>query len=347
MTWHCFLATEHATIFSRLENAQYKGKKAVNRIKFTPSRQTLFNKHLDALTKEENAYVQQIYVSPKVLSHSNFLALPIHSQKAIIGALFELVQLKQIQKQSPILTNNLKKALIKARLKLPMGENKHHFNYTKQPPHKAQKASSTSFTAVHGAANNYFKAGFRLSYFDSLASDFARIPFSNLEMLDTEIAINNNNIYVNKVHLLDLESYNPNVLAWANETKWSWKINLGFERQDFLCTSCKSAFAVGGIGQSWQINNHLIAYMLINGTLGDLPINTHFYDSSIETGILTGNKSGIKFKASYEQSYLHNELPGTAHLEVSMPITPDFDVRFAINHAHESVWQIKLNYYWQ
>lgn len=336
-----------ATIFSRLERAQYNGKKAVKEIKFTPSRNTVFNKHIDGLTTKEIAFVKSIYLSPKVLSSNDFLNLTIHSQKAIIGTLFELVQLKQVQKQTPTLTNKLKKALIKARLKLPIGENKHNYQYSKQPPHKAQKASNTSFTAAHSAANNYFKVGFRLSYFDSLASDIARIPFSNLEMLDTEVTLNNNNFYLNKVHLLDLESFNPNSLDWANETMWSWKINLGFERQESLCRSCKSTFAVGGVGKSWQFNEQTLTYVLINGAIGDLPLNSHFYDSSVEAGIITGSNSGLKLRASFEQSYLHNKLPGIANLEVSLPINQDLDVRFAIEYANESVWQLKLNYYWQ
>ncbi|WP_283709193.1 DUF4105 domain-containing protein [Pseudoalteromonas prydzensis] len=336
-----------ATIFSRLNSATYQGQSAVKKITFTPSRDTVFAKHVQSLSKKELSFAKQIFAESAVLKSDSFLALPVQSQKAIIGALFELVQVKQIQKQTPVKISELKNALIKARLKLPMGENKVKFQFTQQPPHKGQKPSNSSVSATHTPEQTQYNVGFRLSYFDSLASDIARIPFSNLEMLDTELTFVESTTYINKIHLLDLESFNPNQFSWANESKWSWKINVGFDRQPALCGTCKRSFVMGGAGQSWQLSNSTLTYSLINGYLGDLAKNSHFYDSSVEVGIITGTHSGVKLRASYEKSFLNAKHPAQTKLELAVPISQDIDIRLAVTHANSSLWQLKLNYYWQ
>lgn len=336
-----------ATIFSRLNTATYQGQSAVKKITFTPSRDTVFAKHVQSLSEKELSFAKQIFAESAVLKSKSFLALPVQSQKAIIGALFELVQVKQIQKQTPVKISELKNALIKARLKLPMGEKKVKFQFTQQPPHQGQKPSNSSVSAVHTAEQTQYTLGFRLSYFDTLASDIARIPFSNLEMLDTELMFTDGETYINKVHLLDLESFNPNQLSWANESKWSWKINVGFDRQPALCRTCKRSFVMGGAGQAWQFSNNTLAYSLINGYLGDLAKNSHFYDSSVEVGIITGTDSGIKLRASYEKSFLNAKNPAQTKLELAVPINQDIDIRLAVTHANSAMWQLKLNYYWQ
>jgi hypothetical protein len=336
-----------ATIFSRLNQATHNNKNVVKEITFTPSRHSLFIQLINKLTANEASIAKQIYFSKKYLLNNRFLSLEISAKKRIIETLFELVQLQQIKKQQVEHVKTLKKALIIARLKLPVGKEMAVIKFQQQPPHKGQKPSNYSISTAQINNQNNVGLGFRLSYFDSLASDIARIPFSNLEMFDAELSILDSNVYLNKLHLLDLESFNPAYVKWPEEQKWSWQLNAGFERQHTLCANCKSTFLMGGMGQSFLFNDdRTLLYTLVNGYVGDLATTDDFYTASMELGIMSTLYSDIKLRASYETFLLGNKNVSTEKIEISIPLHHDFDIRISYKNTHKVQWKLKFNYYW-
>ena len=300
------------------------------------------------LTSNESTIAEQIYKTPDFLEQDDFISLNIKSKKRIIEILFELAQLQQIKKHNIEHIKSLKKALIKTRLTLPIGNEVHVSSYTQQAPHKGQKPSNMSVSSTQVNKQHNFGLGFRLSYFDSLASDVARIAFSNLEMVDTEVSILNSNLYLDKLHLLDLESFSPAYVKWPKENNLSWKINAGFERQNTLCQSCTNTFVMGGIGKSYLTNNNkTLLFTLANGYIGDLAATDNIYDASLELGLITTLYSDIKLRTSHEQFILGNDDKSSTQAEISIPINQNFDIRVSYKHSNLTSWKLKLNYYWQ
>lgn len=336
------------TVFSKLNQATYNNKKLVQDVLFTPSRSTVFIEYMKKLTANESNIAEKIYKTPDFIEQNDFTSLNIKSKKRIIETLFELVQLQQIKKHNIDHIKSLKKALIKTRLTLPIGNEVLVSSYTQQAPHKGQKPSNISVSSTRVNEQHNLGLGFRLSYFDSLASDVARIAFSNLEMVDTEVSILNSKVYLDKLHLLDLESFSPAYVEWPQENNLSWKINAGFERQNTLCRSCTNTFLMGGIGKSYLTNNNkTLIFTLANGYIGDLAATDKIYDSSLELGVITTLYSDIKLRASHEQFILGNDEKSSTQAEISIPINQNFDIRFSYKHANLTSWKFKLNYYWQ
>lgn len=336
-----------ATIFSRLNSAQYNNEKLVKQIEFTPSRSSVFHQYENNLSAKDSKLALAIYHSQNILFEPTFTNLDVVTKKRIIETLFEFVQLQQIKKYDVEHIEKLKKALIKARLVLPPGKETSFINYDKHAPHSAQKPSNISISSTVYKNEQSLNLGFRLSYFDSLASDIARVPYSNLEMLDVEVALFDSQLYLEKLHLLNLESFNPAYSQWPNEGGWAWQINVGYERNRSQCFSCSSTFAMAGVGKSWLLNaNQSLVYGMINGYAGELQSTQQWLDTSIELGFLTTVTSNLKLRTSIEKFY-HQQLSGIAtNIELSVPINQDFDIRFGYKHATEFQWQLKLNFYW-
>lgn len=336
------------TVFSKLDQASYNNNKLLKKTLFTPSRSTVFIKFMDNLTASESDIAEKIYNSPEHIKHNEFSTLNVKSKKRIIETLFELVQLQQIKKQDVEHIKGLKSTLIKARLALPIGNEMVVSSYSQQAPHKGQKPSNISTSSTRINEQSSLALGFRLSYFDSLASDVARIAFSNLEMIDSEVSFLNSNVYIDKLHLLDLESFSPAYVKWPQENNWSWKMNAGFERQSTLCQNCTNTFLMGGIGKSFLFNeNKTLVFTLANAYVGDLAVTEQLYDSSLELGVITTLYSDIKLRASHEQFILGNNEKSTVQAEISIPINQNFDVRISYKHTNLTSWKLKLNYYWQ
>jgi hypothetical protein len=189
--------------------------------------------------------------------------------------------------------------------------------------------------------------GFRLSYFDSLASDIARVPYSNLEMLDVEIAVRDSNMYVDKLHILDLESFNPAYTDWVNEGGWSWQLNLGFERDRTNCQGCKNTFAMGGAGKSMLFNDdRSLVYGMVNGYFGELASTAQVIDASIEVGVISDIYKDIKMRAAVERFYHKQTAELSKNVELVVPVNQDADIRLIYKSSEQTLWQLKLNYYW-
>lgn len=336
-----------ATIFSRLSSSEHNNQPLVKEIKFTPSRSSSFYQYQKHLTSRENHVAQSIYAQPNVLKRDPFKSLSITAQKKIIEVLFEFVQLQQLKNADDQHAKLVKKALVRARLALPAGNEIKVTEYIKNPPHQAQKPSNYSISTSETDGQASLNLGFRLSYFDSLASDIARVPYSNLEMLDLEFALRDSNLYVDKLHILDLESFNPAYTNWPNEGGWSWQLNLGFERNNTDCYYCKSTFAMGGFGQSKLFNNdRSLVYGLVNGYIGELSNTKQLIDASAEVGVIADLYKDIKVRASLEHFYHKSSERLSQKVELVIPINQDADIRFMYEAAQKTQWRIKYNYYW-
>ncbi|MEI5639313.1 MULTISPECIES: Lnb N-terminal periplasmic domain-containing protein [unclassified Pseudoalteromonas] len=333
------------TIFSNLAQSQHHGESLIKEVQFTPSRSSVFYQLQQQLSPKESEFAQRIYAQKSLLESAGFNSLPLSSKKRIIEVLFEFVQLQQLKKHRPEHNQTLKQALIASRLTLPPGNELSAKQYQQSAPHKAQKPSSYSLSGASTNHTRFAKAGFRLSYFDSLASDIARVPFSNLEMLDVEVAIKDSTIYLDKLHILDLESFNPAYTDWPNDGGWAWQLSAGFERDRSSCNQCSNTFIAGGVGKSLLFNNDkTLFYGFVNGYMGELANTSHHLEGSVEIGMLTDIYRGVKLRASIERPYEHATID--RKVEVVMPIHQDLDIRFAYQRKQQTLWQLKINYYW-
>lgn len=336
-----------ATIFSKLAVAEHNNQPLVRDIKFTPSRSSTFYQYQQHLNEQENALAKRIFNNAELLKSADFVSLNVQTQKKIIEVLFEFVQLQQLRQYESEHIKVIKKALVRARLKLPIGNEIKVGNHQQSAPHKAQKPSNYSVSALDVGSKTQSNLGFRLSYFDSLASDIARIPYSNLEMLDVEVAVRDSNMYLDKLHILDLESFNPAYTDWINEGGWSWQLNLGFERDRTNCQGCKSTFAMGGVGKSMLLNNdRSLVYGMVNGYLGELASTEQVIDASIEVGVISDIYQDIKIRAAIERFYHKQGVELSKNVEIVVPINQDADFRLIYKSSEQALWQLKLNYYW-
>lgn len=336
-----------ATIFSKLSVAEHNNKPLVRDIKFTPSRNSAFYQYQQHLNDQENALAKRIFNNAELLKSADFTSLSVQAQKKIIEVIFEFVQLQQLKQYEPDHVKALKKALVRARLKLPIGNEIKVDSYQQSAPHKAQKPSNYSVSALDVGSKTQSNLGFRLSYFDSLASDIARVPYSNLEMLDVEIAVRDSNMYVDKLHILDLESFNPAYTDWVNEGGWSWQLNLGFERDRTNCQGCKNTFAMGGAGKSMLFNDdRSLVYGMVNGYFGELASTAQVIDASIEVGVISDIYKDIKMRAAVERFYHKQTAELSKNVELVVPVNQDADIRLIYKSSEQTLWQLKLNYYW-
>lgn len=334
------------TIFERLKDANL-----IDKITHVPSRQEYFYNFLQQLSAQQQVIAKAIAEKKATILGADFDNLTTEQQKQILETLLQYVDLLLLKNITPEQNEQFKQRLLKQRIKLPIGKSLKFDKPNAKEPHLAQAPSK--FSAGYKDFQNNKEAlslGFRLAYFDTLASDIARVPHSNLEMLDLELTVREQEINVERLDIIDIQAYNPSKTGWPGDGSYAWKLKLGYQAQDLLCTDCSSYYADGAIGKSTLLTPNLLVYGFINSRLQGSSNHYQGLIAGAELGLLADFSDSIKGQINVNKQYQINKqklsYDPQIDVQVKYEINREWDIRLSYAKQQFSNWQLSINHYW-
>ncbi|TMO78465.1 hypothetical protein CWC20_01620 [Pseudoalteromonas aurantia] len=334
-----------STIFKKLSSARYQNHPLVREIKYTPSKSSEFHRSYTLLSEPLKELVGQLYTQPALFEDDKYELLTIEQKKHVLETLMSFVQLKITEQEGIEFHQSLKKKLINYRFKLPIGLTtpSNSIKPNVSAPHTAQNASKLSAGVLSSHDINAATLGFRLTYFDALNPDTARVKFSNLEMIDIELEVNNKSqLKVRKLDIIDLESFNPSYAETLPDGNWAWQLNVGFQRSYLDCHSCYFGGLSTGGGYSKRVKTSSIIYALANVEIGKNEHNWRVIPG-IELGILSRVSDKMVFRSSVKSDFNSDPI---LNFEASFQLNDNNDLRLIFKQQNHNEVQLVFNYYW-
>ncbi|WP_253105857.1 DUF4105 domain-containing protein [Pseudoalteromonas sp. OANN1] len=335
------------TIFDRLNQAKHQDNSLVSAIHYIPSTSSKFYNLYEKLSPELRSLAIHLYHHQKDFNNEKYQQLPTEQKVTLLEVLMSFIQLQLTLERDETRNSEFKRVLLKERIKLPAGISKAKSHLAITPsdkaPHLATKPSKVSLAVQSQPDSEYtVRFGFRLTYFDSLSPDTARVKFSNLEMLDVELALADNDIDIYKFDVLDLESFNPSYAKGFDNQNWAWRLRLGYEKQQAYCNDCAFFGLNTAAGYAHLLNASSITFAL--ATIETFSINNNYYLSpGIEVGLLSRLNNSFALRTSIAKNTHH-----ATHikLELANQLSPQSDVRIGWDYAETSRLSLQFNYYW-
>jgi hypothetical protein len=339
------------TVFDKLMSSTHNNKPIVSDVELTPSRQTLFYRYFDTLPDKLKITAKNLAEGLIDFKHISYGLLIENEKKSILEVLLQYSEFLILSDHNSEAAAVFKRKVLKQRMRLSIGKEISIANFKKEPPHKAGMPTKTSFgIKKNQITGNSLNLGFRLTYFDTLASNIARIPNSNLEMLDIEIEANDDKIFINKFDLIDIQSLSPSYTGWKGDKPLSWGIRLGYELETNDCKNCGIYIAEGDVGKSWLVNKYIFGYALIGGRLQAGYGDFNGISGTLKTGAIISINEGLKSKIEIVNRYKAHGNTAQYKPEISWElkynINRALELRAGILHKQTNSSFIKINYYW-
>lgn len=218
------------------------------------SRQTRLKNKLHSLEKPSRQIVKDIIYNPQVINSQRFDRLKLENKIMIIETLFDYTSFFLRQNPKDKKVTSLKKIILLKRLQLPIKETKWPL-IIKDPPHKAQRPVMTNIGYAKNSLDQEFvRFRVRPAYYDILSIDTARSKNSALTIFDTSFDIINDELTLNKLILLDAQTWNLSQTQLPGDGSYSWRIKLAAERINLDCTYCLTQKVFGGVGYAFILS---------------------------------------------------------------------------------------------
>lgn len=332
-----------------LTKVRYKNSPLLEEVTFIPSTETVLFNYYEQLTFEQRTIAETIIVNKFSFAIKEYEALSDIEKKIIIESLFQYINVNKQKNEEHDLIELGRRNLIKERLSLPIGKGIYYSNEKKHAaPHLARKPSKLSVgIASINRSKTYITTGFRMTYFDDLASSIGLSDFSNLEMVDVEIIANKTKAKILKLDLIDISSLYLPATPWTNSIASAWSVRAGYEQLSNTCIDCGIYFAEGSLGKSIKIQDDTLLFAMVGakaffGEESDLAIYG-------QLGLLTSITKNLKAKIELKKSSniaLSKSYTTSVKVALSYEFADDWDVRFSLENKEATFVALTLNYYW-
>lgn len=324
-----------STVIDQVMQTRRAEKPLVSRIEFIPSRQRRLYQKYSALNITQKKTVRRITEDESVTTSELSAAASDGDRIAEIETLFDYYEYRAAATKDKDLYKPKKQRLLIQRLQLPAGSSTEVSSIAEPPaPHESQPPLLLQAAALN---NSRFGSGVELrirpAYYDMLADDKGRSPYTSLSMFDLRLIYIHDQLRFRSLNLLNIENMNISNTDLPDDGGYAWKINSGFEQQNLACNQCTVFFAEGGIGKAVQPFRGLMLYTLLNGRGQTSADNSGTLAGAVKTGALIDLSASWRSGLSYEyRKYLN----GSADSE---PIL-HFENRFSVDNH----WDLRLDY---
>lgn len=340
-----------STVVDQIITISKDGKPLFSHVEFIPSRQRrLYQKYsaLDAFQKEK---VLRIAKNNSSIASELDTNIRDEDKISVIETLFDFYEFRSAAAMDKSLYNSEKRQLLTRRLQLPPN-NPSAMEVAQAPPapHETQPPFLLQIAALN---NSSFDAGLELrirpAYYDMLADDRGRSPYTSLSMFDLRLVYMGDQLRLRSLNLLNIENMNISNSDLPGDGGYAWKINSGFEQQNLACYQCTIFFAEGGIGKAVQPHTGVVLYSMLSGRAQTTAENSGTLAGTAKIGALIDISSNWRSGASFEyRKYLNGSEDGEPILRLENRFSVDnhWDLRLDFTRDVAEEVRAAATYYW-
>jgi len=239
-------------------------KDLVEKAKYRPSKATIMQTYLDALSKQEKGMAQALITQPELLNKEPMLSLADDRKSILVNSAYQYLRYTQVKKErsSKAASDSLK--LLSALNKLP-DENK---LVAVKEPGRAEQGHKVNLAGVSSGYiedNAFADFQIRLSYHDLLDNDYGFLRGTEISFGDATFRWQKEQgLELEKLDLIKIAAYTPRT---AFIKLPSWRVYTGVEQVRALNEEHRVAYIDGGRGLSYRLHQQNISYALLAGRL--------------------------------------------------------------------------------
>lgn len=323
------------TIMQNLADASLGDKPLVSNIIYHPSRQSRFYDKFTQLSPVEKSLVNEAVSDIKSLEDKTFKQQADQKKKRVVETLLDYYQFYEISqtKNDRAISNDYRKVLNK---RYTLSSGKADFTFTPKPdPASGRRPSRVS--AAYAYNSELEQSGailtLRPAYYDVLDSNNNHVLNSKLRMGELTLAAFGDDVYIQTLDIVSIESVNSAVSGLPGDNGQAWKLRGGFDQQRLGCDDCLVAKFEADIGKSLQVFNQ----QLIGGYLGGA-----FQNKRNDYGI------GFVRASAFANLYFAEETRARIYFERRLPVEADTKAKTVVNvearYAIEDQWDIRFQY---
>ncbi|UTV28816.1 DUF7840 domain-containing protein [Photobacterium atrarenae] len=218
------------------------------------------------------------------------------------------------------------------------------------PPHEAQFPSFIQLSPTYNSElGEGLELRYRANYYDLLALDAGRLPFSELSMFDLSLLYRDDQWRLKNWDLFRVQNLNATSTGLPYDGGNSWAVRVGIANVDLQCDDCLVAGIAGSWGKSYRLNQASTLYGMLDGKLQAPDRARGHFKAGFSVGLLSRiNPHWRTTLAAGYHYYLDNtEQHGhTLEWEQRFGQAKDWDIRTKISYDGATESSVSYRYYW-
>lgn len=333
-------------IFHALPDIQHNGEPLIKAVKQRESKFTRIQRKYLSLTLEEKRWALLVNQDFEELSHFMSSDLTDYAKAKVLDVLTEYIELLIVTRddsESDYLEK--KRKLLVARLQLES------FSVSwsavkSEPPHEAQLPVNLGIGVGYSDHYGVYTSlrGYA-AYYDFLSIDTGRYKDSSITVLDTEIHVTDNEVWLKNIDIINIASLNTNDVALFEDNKLAWQVQLSAEQKECTSSDCYRTYMRGHLGYANKWSSALTFYSMVGPQL-DL---TKIDDSVIQlpTGALYSWSEKWKMHLLVTPEFNTKTDKGSLNFDLTTRFSTSSrsDVRLSLTKDEDKVFGLYYNRY--
>lgn len=244
--------------------AKYKNGKLIKKVRYIPSRQANFYNKYWQLSSKSKSIVKSI-----TLNISNLKLIKKTTSDEGIKILSVLLDYYQyliaIDKNSEAEYKPLYNKILAYRYQLPIGKAKFNSNIPVSP-HVARPSSYSQVSYINNKKlGDGISFKLRPAYYDQLDGESGHVKNGSLVMGEFELEYIESKLSIRSFSLFDIVSVKNEASGLPHDNYDSWRLYLGFQKQDDRCRNCTDFTFKGSKGWAIPVNKNLTIGTYLGG----------------------------------------------------------------------------------
>lgn len=273
-------------VVQRVAAAQLNGKPVVTKVKFHPSRLSRLYQRYQELDTVAVKKMELFVEEPTQLSKQQLDTLPVQSQYRIIDTLLDYYQVVRKPKEGLNDPNNdLYNKVLYQRYLLPPRPNDIAFVSTNNPQ-RGRPPSYVNLGVNSRRDQSYIRTWLRPAYYDNLDATYGHVAHSSLSMGEVELIATPNEIAIEQLNIVKIESIRTNLTGLPGDRHYSWYLDAGARQQSTGCFDCLAPQFSSGIGYAKSpLNSNWVVAAFVGGGFHErkLSIQGSYLSSRIQS----------------------------------------------------------------
>ncbi|MEJ2763820.1 DUF4105 domain-containing protein [Photobacterium sp. MCCC 1A19761] len=314
------------------------------------SRQEAFYQKFHRLNHREQAVAEALAQDIEALNQSAFHNQSTLSQQRIIETLFDYYSFLEVSLDGlDPEQHDAKRKLLAKRFTLPATPVDWKAP-AGTPPHEAQFPSFIQLAPTYNSRlGEGVELRYRANYYDLLALDAGRLPFSELSMFDLSLLYRDDQWRLKHWDLFRIQNLNVSSTGLPHDGGNSWTLRVGVANVDFACDDCLVAGISGSLGKSYRLNQESAIYGMLDGKLQAPDRERGHVKAGVSAGLIS--RVTPYWRTSLAVGY-HYYLDNTAQhghslaWEQRFGQAKDWDIRTQVSYDGATETSVSYRYYW-
>jgi hypothetical protein len=336
-------------VMLKLRETQHHGHPLIREVIYHPSRQTRFYRKYAELDAQGRRLVGRIVDDTAYLQSSAFAAEPVERRTQVVEALVDYYETMRDHDESAAsdALNRGYRAALAARFLLPTQAGLAALT-APESPDQGRAPGVLRFGANH---NETYGAGAALevrgAYYDALDAGAGQVSHSALTMGETRLSIDDSKLRLQTLDFLRIDSVNGAASGLPGDRNSAWRVKLGLTQQHLGCDDCLVFRAEGSRGASLHLGRHVVAGVLLGGSLQDKRNDEGIAFAQATSFIDLLESSWLRARVEHRYRWsLDGELdhPGFVSFETRLKLGREWESR--LRYEYDAVGQLSLLFGW-